>query len=113
MRSLVVAWSDSLEAFLSSCVPDLELNSLLVNIDGSDLEVDANSRHKVVREDIVLANVMLVYSCHDIFHWKKFVWVGRIKTNTYSESDEEGGLSDSRVSNKEHFEKVIATQLRG
>ena len=46
--SFVVAGGNSLEAFLASCIPDLELDCLLINIDSPDLEVDTNCRHEVV-----------------------------------------------------------------
>ena len=54
MGTLVVRRSDSLESLLSCCVPNLELDSFSVNIDGSNLEVDTNCWHEVVMEYIVL-----------------------------------------------------------
>ena len=54
MGSLVVAGSNCFKSFLAGCVPNLELDCFLVNVDGSDLEVDTDGGHKVVREDIVL-----------------------------------------------------------
>ena len=48
VRSLVVAGSNSLEAFLTSCIPNLEFDCLLINIDGSDFEVDTDCGHEVV-----------------------------------------------------------------
>lgn len=54
MGSLVVAGSNCFKSFLAGCVPNLELDCFLVNVDSSDLEVDTDGWHKVVREDIVL-----------------------------------------------------------
>lgn len=42
MGSLVVGGGDSLESFLTSCVPDLELDGAAAGLEGSDLEVNAN-----------------------------------------------------------------------
>ena len=39
--ALVVCLRDSAEAFLASCVPHLKLDSLILHVDGLDLEVDA------------------------------------------------------------------------
>ena len=54
MCSLVVAGRDSLKAFLTGCVPNLELDCLLINVYGPDLKVDTDGGHEVVREDIIL-----------------------------------------------------------
>lgn len=56
MSSFVVAGSDSLKAFLAGCVPNLELDCLLINVNCPDLEVDTDGWHEVVGEDIVLAS---------------------------------------------------------
>jgi hypothetical protein len=53
--AFVVARSYSLEALLASSVPDLELNSLLVDVDCSNLKVYADSWHEVVGEHIILS----------------------------------------------------------
>lgn len=42
-----------LEAFLSSCVPHLHLNVLLVNFECLYLKVNANSRERVLIEDVI------------------------------------------------------------
>jgi hypothetical protein len=90
VSALVVAASDGLEALLASGVPDLELDCLAIDINSSDFlqgrlaregatyEVDANCWHEVVCEHVV------------------------------SESEQQRGLSDSGVSNQQHFEEVVA-----
>ena len=57
---------------------NLEFDSLTVDVDGSDFEVDSDGWHELFLEDIV------------------------------SESHQERRLSDSGVSDKQDFEKVIA-----
>ena len=52
--ALVVAARDGFEALLASRVPDLQFDGLAVDLDGPDLEVDADGRHEVVGEDVVL-----------------------------------------------------------
>jgi hypothetical protein len=54
MSTLVVRRSDSLESLLPGCVPNLELDSFSINIDGSNLEVDTDCWHEVVMEYIIL-----------------------------------------------------------
>ena len=68
VSALVVAARDRLEALLAGCVPNLKLNGLAVNLNGSNFlqrsnfrylylntyEVDTNSRHKIVSENVVL-----------------------------------------------------------
>ena len=54
VRTLVVAAGDRLEALLAGRVPDLKLNSLSVYFNGSNFEIDSNSWHEVVSENIVL-----------------------------------------------------------
>ncbi len=68
VRALVVAARDRLEALLAGCVPNLKLDGLSVNLNGSNFlhsrtlahlilntyEVDTNSRHKIVSENVVL-----------------------------------------------------------
>ena len=90
VSALVVAARDGLKALLAGSVPNLELNGLSVDIDGSDFlqtrlareggtyEVDSDCGHEVVCEHVV------------------------------SESEQQGGLSDSGVSNQQHLEEVIA-----
>ena len=57
MRALIIARSDSLESFLAGRVPDLQLADFLVDVDGADFEVDANGRHEVLLELVVLIKV--------------------------------------------------------
>ena len=78
MGALVVAAGDGLEALLTSGVPNLQLDGLAVDLDGTDLEVDSDGGHKVVSEDVI------------------------------GESEQERGLADAGVSNEEHLEEVIA-----
>ncbi len=54
VSSLVVTGSNSLESFLTSGVPDLKLDGLAININGSDFEVNSNCGHKVLCEDVIL-----------------------------------------------------------
>lgn len=51
--SLVVRRGDSLESFLSSCVPNLEFADFVVRVDSSDLEVDADSWLEILLKLIV------------------------------------------------------------
>ena len=90
VSALVVAARDGLKALLAGSVPNLELNGLSVDIDGSDFlqtrlareggtyEVDSDCGHEVVCEHVV------------------------------SESEQQRGLSDSGVSNQQHLEEVVA-----
>ena len=55
VSALIVAGSNSLESFLTSSVPDLQLDGLAININGSDFEVNSNCGHEVLREDVVLS----------------------------------------------------------
>ena len=57
MRAFIIARSDSLESFLAGRVPDLQLADFLVDVDGADFEVDANGRHEVLLELVVLIKV--------------------------------------------------------
>ena len=54
MSSLVVAGSDGLESLLSSSIPNLKLANLLIYIDSSDLEIDADCWHEVFLELVIL-----------------------------------------------------------
>ena len=88
--SFVVCLGDGAESLLASGVPNLELNGLSVDIDGPDFlqtrlareggtyEVDSDCGHEVVCEHVV------------------------------GESEQQGGLSDSGVSNQQHLEEVVA-----
>jgi hypothetical protein len=76
--SLVVAACYRLESLLSSGIPDLELDGLSVDLDGANLKVDSDGRHEVVCEDII------------------------------SESEQEGRLADTRVSDKKNLEQIVA-----
>lgn len=48
----VVGGGDGAEALLTGCVPDLELDALAVQLDGTDLEVDADGRDEGRRERV-------------------------------------------------------------
>ena len=52
--ALIVARGDGLEALLASGIPDLQLADLLVDVDGSDFEVHADSGHEVLLELVIL-----------------------------------------------------------
>ena len=52
--TLVVAGGDSLEAFLASSVPNLQLNCFAVNFVVANLEVHTDGGHEVISEDIIL-----------------------------------------------------------
>lgn len=52
--TLVVRRRDSLESLLSGSVPNLQLDSLPIDIYGSNLEVDTNCWHEVIMEHIIL-----------------------------------------------------------
>ena len=54
MSTLIVRRSDCLESLLTGSIPDLELDSLSVNINCSDFEVNTNGWHEVVMEYIIL-----------------------------------------------------------
>lgn len=41
-RTTVVGGGDGSETFLASCVPDLQLHSLSIQLDRADLEVDTD-----------------------------------------------------------------------
>lgn len=70
MRATIVARRDRLKAVLACRIPDLQLNRLSVNLDGADLEIDADGRHEVLVEDVV------------------------------GKTQQERGLADTRVTNK-------------
>ena len=52
--ALVVARRDGLEALLTSSIPDLQLANLVVDVDGANLEVDADCWHEVLLELVIL-----------------------------------------------------------
>ena len=60
------------------CIPNLELDLFAVYIDCLNLEVDSNGGHEVVSEDVL------------------------------SKSHQQRGFTDTRVTNEQHFEKVVA-----
>ena len=103
--ALVVARSDSLEALLSSGIPDLKLADFLVNVDGADLEIDTDRGHKVLLELVILQENKAKNGQYD-----KSLQTNHCQTTTYSESEEKAGLADTRVANHEDLEKVIAAQ---
>ena len=49
----VVCGRDRPEAFLARCIPYLQLHSLAVQLDRSDLEVDADGRNEGGREGVL------------------------------------------------------------
>lgn len=51
--STVVGTSDGLERFLSGCVPDLEFDVFLCNLDGSSAKLDANGQIVLLSESLV------------------------------------------------------------
>lgn len=53
VSTLIVRRSDGFESFLTSSVPDLELHSLALDIEGSNFEVDSNRGQEAIIEDIV------------------------------------------------------------
>ena len=78
--SLVVGGGNGLEALLTGGVPNLELNLLAVHFNSFNFKIDADGRHKVVREHIV------------------------------SESNKQRGLADARAANEQNLEKIVAKQ---
>ena len=52
--ALVITGCDRLESLLASSVPNLQLADLLVNIDGTNLEVDTNGGHEVLLKVVIL-----------------------------------------------------------
>ncbi len=52
--TLVVTLCDCLESLLASCVPNLQLANFVITVDGSDLEIHANGRHKVFLKVVIL-----------------------------------------------------------
>lgn len=81
VSALVVAACNRLEAFLPGGIPDLQLDRLSVHFDGPDLKVDSNGGHEVICEHVV------------------------------SESQEEGGLADTGVSDQQHLEQIVAISI--
>lgn len=77
VSTLVIAAGDSLEALLACSVPNLQLDSLSVDLDGTDLEVYSDGGHEVVCEYIVC------------------------------KSEQKRGLADTGVSDEEHLEEVV------
>tara|TARA_B110000503_G_scaffold136694_1_gene219533 strand:- start:289 stop:453 length:165 start_codon:yes stop_codon:yes gene_type:complete len=52
--SFVITGSDSFKPFLTSSIPDLEFDSFAINIDCSNFEVNTNSGHEIIIENIIL-----------------------------------------------------------
>ena len=52
--TFVVAGRDGLEALLTCRVPDLQLDSFAVDVDGPNLEVHTNGGHKVFSKNVIL-----------------------------------------------------------
>ena len=80
VRTSIIARRDSLETILTSGIPNLQLDGLAIDLDRADLEVDTNGRHEAIMEDII------------------------------SESEQQRRLADTRVTNEENLEKVIAIE---
>ena len=53
MSTSIVRGGDGLESILTSCVPNLELDYLAINIYGLDFEVHTDGRHEIVVEVVV------------------------------------------------------------
>ena len=114
MSSLVITGSDCLEAFLTSCVPYLQLADFVVRVNCTDFKVNSDSWHEVFLKLIIL-NIRLVrfqplrlsklaqgpkYEKEPWrFHYhsgeKKFMisFERLIEVSTYSKSEEKAGLS--------------------
>ena len=60
--SLVVARSNSLEAFRANEVPDLKFDYLLININGPDFEVYTDRGHEVVIKGVILNNKIMLFT---------------------------------------------------
>jgi len=67
---------------LASSIPDLKLDGSVVEIKGSDFEIDTDSGKEAFIEDVV------------------------------GESEQETGLTDSRVTDKEKLEEVIVILIQ-
>ena len=80
--ALVVGVGYGAVAFLSSRVPNLQLDGVLVDLEGAEAEVNSDRGDVVVVEAVV------------------------------SESDQQAGLSDASVSNEDKLEEVIARQTK-
>ena len=97
--ALVVAGGDGLEAFLASSVPNLQLDRLAIHFNRTNLEVHSDGGHKVIREDIVLnyqSENQPIMPSRQMGHL------------TYSKAQQQGGFSDSGVSNEKDLEEVVA-----
>ena len=56
--TLVISISDRSIAFLSSCIPNLQLDRALVNLKCAEPEVDTNSANVVLLEAIILKHLI-------------------------------------------------------
>ena len=54
MSTLVIRRSDSLKSLLTSCIPNLKLDSFSIYVNGSDLEVYSDCWHEIIMENVVL-----------------------------------------------------------
>jgi hypothetical protein len=52
--TFVITGSDCFKPFLTSSIPDLKFDSFAININGSNFEVNANSGHEIIIENIIL-----------------------------------------------------------
>ena len=67
MRTLVIRRSDSLKSLLASSVPNLKLDCFSIYINCSDFEVDTDSWHEVIMENIILYYKFRLKNSYDIF----------------------------------------------
>ena len=110
VSTLVVARRDRLEALLTGRIPDLKLADLVIDIDGANLEVNTDGWHEVLLELIILS--AYTHSPGQSNSSRQRVDYSS-RCGTYSESEEEAGFTDTRVTNHEHLEQVVAkTQQR-
>mmetsp|Transcript_11611 Transcript_11611/g.46911 ORF Transcript_11611/g.46911 Transcript_11611/m.46911 type:complete len:207 (-) Transcript_11611:180-800(-) len=79
--STVVGSGDSPESLLSSCVPNLQLDTLAIKLNCANLEIDANRSDEALRERVV------------------------------GESKQETALSHTAVSNEEELDQVVVGGL--
>ena len=54
MSTLIITTSDGLEPLLTSSIPNLQLDSLSIDVDCSNFEVHTNGWHEIVIENVIL-----------------------------------------------------------
>ena len=94
--ALVITAGDGLESLLSSGIPDLQFYCFAVDINSSNFEIYTNCWHEVVIENIILKNTKNLGEV--------------ISSITYGKSQKERWFSNAWVSDKEHFEQVVAVK---